>query len=114
MISLRIQHRTTYRYRSPVAFGAHRLMLRPRENRELRLTAFELTTTPQASVRWAHDVWGNAVASANFQAMSDTVAIESLARIELDAVAWPVFDIAASAIVYRSAIPTTDGPTSGR
>jgi hypothetical protein len=42
------------------------------------------------------------------------VAIESLARIELDAVAWPVFDIAASAIVYRSAIPTTDGPTSGR
>jgi transglutaminase-like putative cysteine protease len=28
------------------------------------------------------------------------VAIESIARIELDAVAWPVFDISASAIVY--------------
>ena len=50
MISLRIHHRTTYRYRSPVGFGPHRLMLRPRETRELRLTAFELTTTPQASV----------------------------------------------------------------
>ena len=42
MISLRIHHKTTYRYRSPVAFGPHRLMLRPRESRELRLTGFEL------------------------------------------------------------------------
>jgi transglutaminase-like putative cysteine protease len=100
MISLHIHHRTTYRYRSPVGFGQHRLMLRPRESRELRLTAFELTVTPQATVSWAHDVWGNAVATAAFQAMGDTVAIDSVARIELDAVAWPIFDIAASAIVY--------------
>jgi Bacterial transglutaminase-like N-terminal region/Transglutaminase-like superfamily len=96
MISLRIQHRTTYHYRSPVGFGPHRLMLRPRETRDLRLTAFELTTAPQASVSWAHDVWGNAVVSANFQARGDTVAIETIARIELDAVAW----LSASAIVY--------------
>jgi len=100
MISLRIHHRTTYRYRSPVGFGQHRLMLRPRESRELRLTGFELTVMLQATVTWAHDVWGNAVATAAFQTMGDTVAIESVARIELDAVAWPVFDIAASAIVY--------------
>ena len=33
---------------APVGFGPHRLMLRPRGTRELRLTAFELTTTPQA------------------------------------------------------------------
>ena len=52
MISLSIHHKTTYRYRSPVAFGPHRLMLRPRESRELRLTGFELTVTPQASVTW--------------------------------------------------------------
>jgi transglutaminase-like putative cysteine protease len=100
MISLRIHHRTTYRYRSPVGFGQHRLMLRPRESRELRLIGFELTVTPVATVSWAHDVWGNAVATAAFQAMGDTVAIDSVARIELDAVAWPIFDIAASAIVY--------------
>ena len=100
MISLHIHHRTTYRYRSPVGFGQHRLMLRPCESRELRLTAFEPTVTPQATVSWAHDVCGNAVATAAFQAMGDTVAIDSVARIELDAVAWPIFDIAASAIVY--------------
>jgi transglutaminase-like putative cysteine protease len=100
MIRLHIHHRTTYRYRGPVRFGQHRLMLRPRESRELRLIGFELTIEPQARVTWAHDVWGNAVATAAFQAMGDTVAIESVARIDLDAVAWPVFDIAASAIVY--------------
>ena len=54
MITLSIHHKTTYRYRSPVAFGPHRLMLRPRESRELRLTGFELTVTPQASITWAH------------------------------------------------------------
>jgi hypothetical protein len=37
-IMLTIQHKTTYRYRQPVSLGAHRLMLRPRESRDLRLT----------------------------------------------------------------------------
>ena len=50
MISLSIHHKTTYRYRSPVAFGPHRLMLRPRESRELRLIGFELAVAPLARV----------------------------------------------------------------
>ena len=33
LITLRIHHRTTYRYRQPVSLGPHRLMLRPRESR---------------------------------------------------------------------------------
>ena len=39
MITLTIRHTTTYRYRLPVWLGAHRLMLRPRESRELRLVS---------------------------------------------------------------------------
>jgi transglutaminase-like putative cysteine protease len=100
MIGLRIHHRTTYRYRQPVAFGPHRLMLRPRESRDLRLIEFELIVTPPAKVTWAHDVWGNAVATAAFPSMHDTLVVDSVAQIELDAAAWPVFEIAASAIVY--------------
>lgn len=100
MLTLRIQHKTTYHYRRPVAFGPHQLMLRPRESRDLRLSAFDLAVTPEASVTWAHDVWGNAVATANFRTTGETVVIESTAAIELDAAAWPVFAIAASAIVY--------------
>jgi hypothetical protein len=40
------------------------------------------------------------VANATFQTMTDTLTIESVAELELHAVAWPVFDIAASAIFY--------------
>jgi transglutaminase-like putative cysteine protease len=75
-------------------------MLRPRESRELRLRSVDLTITPGAIVTWAHDVAGNMVATANFHDMTDNLVIESLAEIELDAVAWPVFDVAASAISY--------------
>ena len=99
-MQLKIHHTTTYRYHQPVSLGPHWLMLRPRESRDLRLTAFELTLTPAAAVTWAHDVFGNAVATATFQTMADTLMISSVADLQLDAVAWPVFDIAASAISY--------------
>ena len=100
MITLRIHHKTTYRYRWPVSLGPHRLMLRPRESRDLRLISSDVTVTPAAAVTWAQDVFGNAVATAAFQTMTDTLVIDSVAELELTAVAWPVFDIAASAIFY--------------
>lgn len=56
--------------------------------------------TPAAKMTWAQDVFGNVVASASFQTMTDTLVIESVADLELDTIAWPVFDIAASAISY--------------
>ena len=100
LITLRIRHKTTYRYRQPVTLGPHRLMLRPRESRELRLISSDVTVTPAAAVTWAYDVSGNAVATAVFQAMSDTLVIDARAELQLDAAAYPVFDIAASAIVF--------------
>ena len=75
-------------------------MLRPRESRNLRLTVHELELTPAAAVTWAHDVFGNAVATAMFQEMSDELVINSFAELDLDIEQWPVFDIAASAINY--------------
>ena len=100
MTTVDICHRTTYRYRLPVALQPHRLMLRPRENRDVRLSSFDVKVTPEATVSWAQDVFGNAVATATFRTMADTLVIESLARLQLEAAAWPVFDIAASAISY--------------
>jgi transglutaminase-like putative cysteine protease len=100
MIPLKIHHKTTYRYRRPVNLGPHRLMLRPRESRDLRLISINVTVAPDAVLTWAHDVFGNAVATATFQSMTDTLVIDSIAELELDAVAWPVFDMAASAIFY--------------
>lgn len=100
MIKLQIRHRTVYRYRTQVGLLPHRLMLRPRESRELKLNRFDLDIAPEASVTWSHDVFGNAVAIARFGGPENGLVIESAAEIELHATAWPVFDIAASAIAY--------------
>jgi len=75
-------------------------MLRPRESRELQLILSNVTVTPDATLAWALDVFGNAVATATFRAMADTLVINSLAELRLCTAAWPVFDIAASAISY--------------
>ena len=37
MPTLTIRHVTTYRYRRPVAFGEHRMMLRPRDPHDQRV-----------------------------------------------------------------------------
>jgi transglutaminase-like putative cysteine protease len=100
LITLRIQHRTTYRYRQAVSLGPHRLMLRPRESRDLRLMSSDVAVTPAATLTWARDVFGNAVATATFRTPADTLAIDSVAELQLNAVAWPVFDVAATAIFY--------------
>ncbi len=100
MTKLSIHHQTTFRYRAPLEFGPHRLMLRPRESRNLRLLAHDLAFTPAATVTWAHDVSGNTVATAVFHEASDTLVIDSFAELTLDVDRWPVFDIAASAASY--------------
>ena len=77
-------------------------MLRPRESRDLRLISSHVTVAPAAVVTWGQDVFGNAVATASaFQSSFDTLSIDSIAELELEASAWPVFDIAAEAIFFR-------------
>lgn len=100
MTALKVHHRTTYRYHQPVMLGSHRLMLRPRESRDLHLLSNSVTITPDATVTWAYDVFGNAVAVASFQAMTDTLVIDSAAEIQLYAPIWPVFQVASHAASY--------------
>jgi len=95
-----IRHVTEYRYRQPVSLGPHRLMLRPRESRDLRLLSNVVTVTPEACVTWAQDVFGNAVATATFQANVDRLVVESVSELQLAATPWPIFEIAASAMSY--------------
>lgn len=100
MIALEVRHRTTYRYRAPVDLGPHRLMLRPRESRDLRVVSIAVNVSPPAQVTWAHDVFGNSVATAAFHGATDGLVIDSAVQLQLFGSAWPIFDIAASAIVY--------------
>ena len=78
----------------------HRLMLCPRESRDLQVISCVMTVSPTAQITWAHDVFGNAVATAVFQGASNSLVIDSVVELRLEASAWPIFNIAASAIVY--------------
>lgn len=100
MPSVTITHTTQYQYGAEVPLGPHRLMLRPRETRDLILTSFELEISPEARIDWSHDVAGNAVATAQFVTNTTMLSIRSCARVELRAPVWPVFPIAAAAASY--------------
>lgn len=75
-------------------------MLRPRESRELQLISHDLKVSPDAAISWAHDVPGNAVATASFSGQTDVLRIESKLELELTANPWPIFNIATSALNY--------------
>jgi len=102
MRTLRILHRTCYTYDRPVAFGEHRLMIRPRDGHDMRILDSSLTVSPRADVHWAFDTFGNSVAQLSFHDEADELVIESelllrrygldepMARFERYAGAYPV------------------------
>jgi len=97
---LRIIHKTAYQFRSKVSLNPHRLLLRPREGRDLRLLSNLVHISPLSELTWAQDVFGNSVAMASFAGSTDRLVVESSSEVELTSVAWPVFPISASAIFY--------------
>ena len=44
---LTVRHITAYRYRQPVSFGEHRMMLRPRDSYDQKLIEARLEITPE-------------------------------------------------------------------
>ena len=66
MSLLRIEHLTQYDYARPVAFGRHRLVLRPREGHDVRVESMRLEISPAHRLEWTRDVFGNSVAIVDF------------------------------------------------
>jgi len=66
MKRIRITHVTEYHYRTPVTFGPHRAMLRPREGHDLHIESSRIEIEPNANVRWLRDVYGNSIAVITF------------------------------------------------
>jgi transglutaminase-like putative cysteine protease len=80
---LTIHHKTEYRYAHPVAFGEHRVMLRPLPGHDLHLLSSSLEIEPRpASLRWIHDVFNNSVAIATFETAAQTLTFTSTATVE--------------------------------
>ena len=83
MTVLSVNHVTRYDYKTPVRFGDHRMMFRPRDSYDQRMIASDLVITPEPRrLRWMHDVFGNCVAIASFGAPAASLTFDS--RIVLD------------------------------
>lgn len=66
-----------------MAFGEHRLMLRPRESFDLLLLESRLEISPDPTeVRWVQDVFGNAVTFAKFGTRASELVFTSTARVD--------------------------------
>ena len=80
---LTVRHVTTYRYKQPVSFGEHRMMLRPRDSYDQRLIEARLVIEPEPAVlNWTHDAFGNCVAIARFTGRAAELRFDSTIRLD--------------------------------
>jgi transglutaminase-like putative cysteine protease len=111
---LTVRHTTVYRYRRPVSFGPHRLMLRPRDGHDLRLLASELDLAPSGRPKWVYDVLGNSVAIVSFAEPASELRIASKLTIERHGSRPPRGEVEASAASYPFAYAEEDRSDLGR
>ena len=108
---LNVRHVTTYRYRRPVRFGEHRMMLRPRDSYDQRLIEATLGITPEpAEIRWMHDVFGNAVAIARFETTAPELRFDSRIRLDHSPTNALDFQIEDYATIYPFAYSADEAP----
>ncbi|QKK26886.1 transglutaminase family protein [Rhizobium hidalgonense] len=112
-MKLQIKHRTTYRYLRPVGLLAHRLILSPRTDQQLRTLSFSIDCSASGSIDWAKDVFGNAIATVTFPERTSELTISSAAVVEQTADPWPVFKIDISAHSYPFTYSTEDSTDLG-
>jgi transglutaminase-like putative cysteine protease len=80
---LTVRHVTSYHYRQPVAFGVHRMMLRPRDDDHQKVLETELAITPEPSrLTWTRDNFGNHVAIARFADRAAELRFASTIRLD--------------------------------
>ena len=77
-----IVHTTTYRYHSPVRFGVHRVMFRPRESHDQRVLATDLQVSPASDIRLIQDPHSNSIALVQPREAADTISIVCSFTIE--------------------------------
>ncbi len=83
MKRIRITHVTEYHYHSPVKFGPHRALLRPREGHDLHIESSRLKIEPKANVRWLRDVYGNSIAMITFIEPAQKLSVFSEMNVDL-------------------------------
>jgi transglutaminase-like putative cysteine protease len=77
MRRININHVTEYQFVEPVSLLPHRLLLRPRENHNVRIESSTLEVFPAHTLQWKRDVLDNSVAVVTFLEPSDRLRIAS-------------------------------------
>ena len=89
-------------------------MVRPRDSHNMRLIEATLSISPQAQLRWRHDVFGNSVTIAEFSELADTLTIESAVVVDGYATADTEFPIEPFAQTIPFSYPASEIPDLGR
>src|ERR1700676_4260071 len=107
---LTIRHVTTYHYKQPVAFGEHRMMLRPRDDDDQKVLEAEFKITPEPSrLAWTQDIFGNHVATARFADRASELRFENTIRLDQAPADFRAADIEDFARSYPFAYAAEDG-----
>ena len=106
---LSIRHVTTYHYHQPVAFGEHRMMLRPRDDQDQKILESELEITPTPRrLAWTRDRFGNHVATAYFAEPAAELRFDSSIRLDHAPGGFYAADIEDYARAYPFTYPAED------
>ena len=109
MTILTIRHVTTYHYKHPVAFGEHRMMLRPRDDDDQTVLESELEITPEPSeLTWTRDIFDNHVAIARFADRASELRFKSTIRVDHTPTGFRATDIEDFARTYPFDYATED------
>jgi transglutaminase-like putative cysteine protease len=108
---LSIKHVTTYRYCQPVEFGAHRMMLRPRDDDDQKVLQTQLEIRPQPrKLAWERDGLGTHFAIAYFADRSEELRFISTVCVEHTPREFHEVDIRDNARSYPVSYTTEDWP----
>jgi transglutaminase-like putative cysteine protease len=106
-----VRHETTYHYKRPVAFGEHRMMLRPRDDYDQKIIEAELKITPSPRrLAWTQDSFGNHVAIAQFAGRARELHFISNIRVRHAPAGFRATDIADFARTHPFAYAPEDWP----
>lgn len=101
MTRLTILHETRYDYDRAVAFGLHRLLIRPRDSHSMRVVKASLQVTPPGEIRWIYDALGNCVCL--FQPRGEARSLVITSRLIIERFPAPLTDVVVSD--PRTAVP---------
>lgn len=95
-----ITHITHYRYNSPVTFGEHRVMFRPRDSHDQRVLATDLEVSPEAAIRMIQDPHSNSVALVTPLGPAEELRIVCSFTIEHAQSPYPELQLSPSALIF--------------